>query len=203
MVDNESTDKTESDDTRQKIIAAALELFGEIGYKRATTRLIAERAEINEVTLFRHFGKKQNLLTACVAEFNAVGFSDNMEHYLTGNYPDDIAQMARAVIKDMAERFGTLRLLICDSVDMPELRDAAIQGSQHNQGLVVDYFQRQIAAGAVRPDLDAEVLAHAFESLFSSYVLFQAVFNAGHAQMLPEETIRQLVDVFVRGTINQ
>ena len=200
MEDNESIDKIGSDDTRQKIIAAALGLFGEIGYKRATTRLIAERAEINEVTLFRHFGKKQNLLTACVAEFNAVGFSDNMEQYLTGNYPDDIAQMAQAVIKDMAERFGTLRLLICDSMDMPELRDAAMQGSQHNQGIVVDYFQRQITAGAVRPHLDAEVLAHAFDSLFSSYVLFQAVFNAGQAQMLPDETISQLVGIFVRGT---
>ena len=40
------------EDTRNRIIRAAIELVDEQGYKGATTRAIAERAEVNEVTLF-------------------------------------------------------------------------------------------------------------------------------------------------------
>jgi len=37
-------------------------LFAAQGMTETTTREIAELAEVNEVTLFRHFGNKHNLL---------------------------------------------------------------------------------------------------------------------------------------------
>ena len=48
-------------DTRKKIMDVALSLFSEKGYHSTTTRQIAERADFNEVTIFRHFGSKSNL----------------------------------------------------------------------------------------------------------------------------------------------
>ncbi len=47
--------------TKNKILDAALTLFTELGYSGTTTRKIAEVAGINEVTLFRKFGTKENL----------------------------------------------------------------------------------------------------------------------------------------------
>jgi len=49
-------------ETRQSILDAAAELIGERGYRATTTRAIAERAGVNEVTTFRHFGNKKGLL---------------------------------------------------------------------------------------------------------------------------------------------
>ncbi len=54
-----TTNKTPIDDTRERILQAAAELFAEKGYARATTRSIAEAAKVNEVTIFRHFGSKK------------------------------------------------------------------------------------------------------------------------------------------------
>ncbi len=47
--------------TKNKILDAAITLFTELGYSATTTRKIAEAAGINEVTLFRKFGTKENL----------------------------------------------------------------------------------------------------------------------------------------------
>jgi AcrR family transcriptional regulator len=54
--------------TRQRIVNSALQLFARQGITETTTRQIADQAEINEVTLFRHFGNKHGLLLAVLQE---------------------------------------------------------------------------------------------------------------------------------------
>jgi AcrR family transcriptional regulator len=49
-------------DTRERILEAAVQVFAEHGTRGATTRRIAAQAGVNEVTLFRHFGSKDELL---------------------------------------------------------------------------------------------------------------------------------------------
>ena len=48
--------------TEQRILDAALKVFANEGYTGATTRRIAEEANVAEVTLFRKFQSKENLL---------------------------------------------------------------------------------------------------------------------------------------------
>src|SRR5665647_3543555 len=50
------------EDTEQRILDAALKVFASEGYTGATTRRIAEEANVAEVTLFRKFQSKENLL---------------------------------------------------------------------------------------------------------------------------------------------
>jgi AcrR family transcriptional regulator len=195
------TPTSSTEDTRQRIIAAALKLFGQIGYTQASTRLIAETAGVNEVTLFRHFGSKKNLLIACTDTFNARGFAATFEAELSGDYPSDIARMARLQLKNTAENLDVLRLLLSDTRTVPELRQAMRAGGEGNMARVAAYFQRQIEDGVVRPGLPAEVLAWAFDSLFSTPVIFANLLEAGETPVLPDEKmLAALVDLFVRGT---
>lgn len=53
-------------DIREQILTAALQVYGECGYRGATTRRIADAAGVNEVTLFRHFGSKAQLIHEAV-----------------------------------------------------------------------------------------------------------------------------------------
>lgn len=55
-------------DNRTRIIEAAARVYAAHGYRGATTRLIAEEAGVNEVTIFRQFGSKSALLDAMIAE---------------------------------------------------------------------------------------------------------------------------------------
>jgi AcrR family transcriptional regulator len=191
-----------TDDTRQRIIQAALQAFGETGYTRATTRAIAERAGVNEVTLFRHFGSKKNLLRACIQAGNEAGFSETFQAHLTGDYAADIHLMARLQRESTLRGRDILRLLICEAQVVAELQAALAQGAEGNRALLADYFRQQIDAGIVRADLDPLTLAYGFVSLFSSYVLFEQLMGASMLPDIPaEQVVDSLASVFIQGTL--
>jgi AcrR family transcriptional regulator len=52
--------------SRQKLLAAAARIYGESGFRGATTRRIADEAGVNEVTLFRLFGSKSALISEAI-----------------------------------------------------------------------------------------------------------------------------------------
>ncbi|MGB7212246.1 MAG: TetR family transcriptional regulator [Gemmatimonadales bacterium] len=58
-------------DLRQRLLDAAAKLYAEVGYRGATTRRIAQEAGVNELTLFRHFGSKAELLHTAIGSCQA------------------------------------------------------------------------------------------------------------------------------------
>ena len=190
------------EDSRQRIVRAATQLFTEVGYSLATTRLIAEGAGVNEVTLFRQFGSKKALLMACIEAHNATGFSATFQADLSGDYPADILLMARRQSVDMRANVEFLRMMLCDARSMPELRQMLLAGGRGNIARLARYFQAQIDLGVVRPELTAETLALAFDSLFSSSILFEYVFqDTLFSQQSIDDLLCPLVDLFVRGSM--
>lgn len=57
-----------SEATRRKIIAAAVELFNEMGYPATGLGDIIERAEMTKGALYYHFDSKESLATAIIEE---------------------------------------------------------------------------------------------------------------------------------------
>ena len=47
--------------TPRRLIIAAIELFGEMGYERVTTRMLANKAQANQAAIPYHFGGKEGL----------------------------------------------------------------------------------------------------------------------------------------------
>ena len=56
------------EDTRQRLIEAALKIFGESGLEGASTRMLADAAGANLAAIPYHFGSKEGLYRAA-AEF--------------------------------------------------------------------------------------------------------------------------------------
>lgn len=79
--------------TRRRIVEAALELHGTIGFVDATFSAVAERAGVQRLTLYRHFPTERELVGACATHF----FS---EHRL----PDSAAWRR---VRDPRERLQT------------------------------------------------------------------------------------------------
>lgn len=59
-------------DARTKLLQAAIRVFSEQGYRAASTRDIARRAKVNQVTLFRLFGGKARLYSAVLKHLFAT-----------------------------------------------------------------------------------------------------------------------------------
>lgn len=82
-------------ETEKKILLAATKLFSEQGYNGVSTRKIAEQAGVNEITLFRYFKSKGNLLQAVIRYFAFEGnIIEKISHQITGDIKQDIAIFA-------------------------------------------------------------------------------------------------------------
>src|SRR5687768_1721577 len=56
---------TQEQETRQRILEAALELHGSLGPSRTTISAIAERAGVRRATVYRHFPDERALFVGC------------------------------------------------------------------------------------------------------------------------------------------
>jgi AcrR family transcriptional regulator len=114
---------------RQRLIQAAFELFVAQGVTYTTTKEIAQRASVNEVTLFRQFGNKYGLLSAVITE---SGTFRQLSDRLTGALPktdlplgDLVTRYASATLKTL-NRIPKLGQSIVGEADQypPETQDA-------------------------------------------------------------------------------
>jgi len=98
------------EDTRERILYAAREVFSKKGYAGSTTKEISSVAEVAEVTLFRHFETKNNLFCETISKF-IVKPMLNFNTSKTKVNSEDVIQ------KIIEERTNTLRrnreLFIC------------------------------------------------------------------------------------------
>jgi AcrR family transcriptional regulator len=65
---------------KEIILETALQLFGEQGYNRTPTSLIAKTAGVSEGLIFRHFGNKSGLLEAII-QAGMANIAGTMEAY--------------------------------------------------------------------------------------------------------------------------
>lgn len=189
------------DDTRQRILRAAAQVFAEKGYARATTRALADAAGVNEVTLFRHFGSKQGLFSAVIEAYAAPALTAAFEPQLTGDYRQDLLTMGGHVLQALLERREAMRLMLCEAEHFPEVRQALAENPRQLRQALAGYLRQQMAQGRVRP-LHAEAAAQAFWGMFFAYTIsLWLVDEPLDPELSADELVAQFVDVFVGGTL--
>lgn len=83
----------ERTETRELILAAAREMFAEVGYEAVTMRAIAQRIEYTPTAIYHHFPSKQALLTElCERDFQGLA-----RHFQNKAAGADPLQRLRAV----------------------------------------------------------------------------------------------------------
>ena len=90
-----------ADETEQKILEAALEMFSQKGYIGATTISIAEKAGFSEKTLFRKFKTKKNLFNTVITE-NSKRFKKDFNLISTDTEFESPKDFLEVLIKDIA-----------------------------------------------------------------------------------------------------
>ena len=90
------------DETSQKIMDSALNLFARYGYKGASANAIAKEAGFNELTLFRKFKTKRNLLDEVIAQ-NTEKFKREYFELMGDEDFDDPRKFLNSTIRKIAK----------------------------------------------------------------------------------------------------
>lgn len=136
--------------TKEKIIRAGLKIFSEKGYERATTRAIAAEAGVNEVTLFRIFQNKKNILRAVISANRPISISQSdFQKKLTGNLETDLFQICLGFYHGLKRNRRAILMSLCAAEQHPEIREIVASGPEMQQEMLNGYFirlksQRQI-----------------------------------------------------------
>jgi AcrR family transcriptional regulator len=187
--------------TRERIMQAATQLFSEKGYAGATTRSIADLAGVNEVTLFRHFGSKENLAKEVMDRFGGPAIAADLESRFSGDYVQDLSLIGHAMLRIMTERSDAMRMAICEAGNFPELQPVVVENPRQLRLMLARYFQRQMDAGVIREGIP-ELLAQGFLGMFFSYVVMEKFLLDGlETEVLHKEIVEQFVALFVHGTL--
>ena len=201
--ETEGNVESRADETRQRIVEAAAQVFAEEGYARATTRALAAAAGVNEVTLFRHFGNKENLFAAVTEQFAGPAVTTALEAQLTGDYHRDLLTLGTQLMQVLLERKEALRMMLCEASHFPEVRAVMVQNPRQIRRMLARYLQQQIERGQVRP-LHREATAQAFAGMLFSYaIMWEILGDSIEPEITTEELVAQFVDVFVQGTLRR
>ena len=188
-------------DTRGRIINAASNLFASKGYAGTTTRAIAKTAGVNEVTLFRHFGSKENLAREIMNQFGGMAVAENLENHLSGNYRQDLLMIGQMMLTVMTERNDAMRMAICEAGNFPEFQDIVAENPRQLRQMMARYFQTKMEQGEIHAG-HAELLAQAFLGMFFSYTVLEGfLLDSLQPEAKPDQIVTQFVDLFVRGTL--
>jgi AcrR family transcriptional regulator len=190
--------------TRDRVLDAAMELFGRQGYHATTVAQIEEAAGLRPGAggLYRHFDSKRGLLEAGLRRQIEAGrelldLLDPAE--LTGaSRVDRFLAVARAGLRRLAAERDLNRLLLRDLAAFPELlsevRDRELR---RMHAALVTWLSRQDEGGQ---DADVDALAAVLMGAVSHYWVLADVFGGRHPLGVGEERyLRALTSLVVAG----
>jgi AcrR family transcriptional regulator len=150
-------------ESRDKILDAALRVFAETGYRGATTRRIAQLAEVNEVTIFRRFGSKEELIRAAVLH-DSGGVQVSLPQAPERPYAE-LTRWALDHYRRLSARAPMIRTCLSESNEHPELTGSMSEGPVRVGAELRQYFQRLCDLGRANASVDVKVAADALMSL--------------------------------------
>jgi AcrR family transcriptional regulator len=169
------------DDTRDRLVAAAAEVFAERGYDRAGVQEIARRAGLTTGAIYGRFSGKAELLKAAI-ESRTNDELDELfsQHRFDGRATDVLTTVGTHLVAHPE----------CDPVDgesallleafVASRRDADVLDLvrsilQDRAALLADLVETGKADGTVDPDLDTEAIVCFAHAVGLGFLLYDAI----------------------------
>lgn len=178
---------------------AAIEVFSTEGIVGATTREIARVAGVNEVTLFRHFQSKEQLLGA-VAEHITALKAEALAHQeeWTQDLQRDLLHYAHLHDNMLEEHQALIRMFIGEAQRHPA---EAVQVLQQYflplREKLIAYLQACVERGTVRAEIDLPLAVDQFTGMLLAGMLRRhtLLIERGYSR---DRYVEACVDLFTR-----
>jgi len=192
--------------TKARLIEAALDLFAERGVTETTTKAVAERAQVNEVTLFRNFGNKYRLLLAVIQD-SAV--SAKLIHALVekANEKENVAEFLREYaqesLRTLEKAPDLVRSIVGEAGNYPiENRMALGKGLDEANRYVAAYLEQAISRENISSDFTPEQIVNLFNFLLIGYFVVESSTEGYTYWKDHENFLESIISLFLQGSFD-
>ena len=184
---------------RAQLIEVAISIFGQRGFRGATTKAIADAAGISEATIFRHFPSKEDLYVAAFRQRTGVGtkqFVTMLEDLADKREDEELLRaLGRAMLMGYQQDRDLHRMLMYAWLDQDESANRRMW-EQVRKSPLFEFLERYIARRQAEG-----VFLQGDPMLLSGALLAAPVQHAIHTKLYrvgPDARDEEVVELYAR-----
>ena len=193
----------ELDKTEQKIVDATIFLLDKKGKNGTTTKKIAKKAEVSEVTVFRKFKSKDNLLKIAKIYYSDY-FLEKISDIFT-NYEDtDLESLLKntwwKLVNFLDNNMDIIKIALDELMSSPEEEKMFSKFSDEVLKNLTNIFQEQIDKGKIRKINPSAAALTVFSVIVEGIIFWK--FESKVSNDDTNKYLDDFLDIFINGITN-
>lgn len=193
----------ELDKTEQKIVDATIFLLDKEGMNGTTTKKIAKKAEVSEVTVFRKFKSKDNLLKIAKIYYSDY-FLEKISDIFT-NYEDtDLESLLKntwwKLVNFLDNNLDIIKIALDELMSSPEEEKIFSKFSNEVLKNLTNIFQEQIDKGKIRKINPSAAALTVFSVIVEGIIFWK--FESKVSNDDTNKYLDDFLDIFINGITN-
>lgn len=187
----------ERGELKERVLAAAAQLFPRLGLEATTVEAIAEAAEVGPASVYRHFGDKKGLILAFFASQAPRKAVWALARKPSGDLAADLTQLAQAALQHLKDSGALIRLALLEHARGGEL----VSELARSPDRTVHALERLLGFYARRGELrvaEPQPLARMFLGILFSLGLMGPMWGMS-GDCDPARDAQRAVALFLRG----
>lgn len=174
------------------VYKATLELISQQGIAATSTKDIAAKAGINEVTIFRKYESKESLIKLSITHLLQEAPMRNVQY--TGDIATDLQQIVEAYMETQSKYGDIMPLLILQATQEPELK-GCFEQLFLNMRCSAQIILRYQMEGKLKEEHPQIALSCLFGPILATRMLKRALGK----ELLPQVDIKEYVQNYLTG----
>jgi AcrR family transcriptional regulator len=192
------------DDRREQIIDAAMRVFAQKGFARATNRDVAREAGITTGLIYYYFKSKEDLLKATLEKYSPIQVVAQVTPEMLEQPPEILLplMLQRVLTIVEGEQFVSMLRVILPEIlhDEASIWPIAMSIFQRVLSFFGHYLNVQVARGVVRADLNVDMTTQMIVSSMMGIVLRRQVLrDPSILHYTHEQIIQAILDMILQG----
>jgi AcrR family transcriptional regulator len=197
-----STPATRVLHSRARVLKAATTLFAAKGFHETSTREVARKARVNEITIFRHFKNKQELYLQVLNNKLGLMVPESLIPLLRSSSNSEQVFLTLAEHLQQVLDPVFLRLVFYAALEKPELLKKCYSPrltSFHE--ILGEHIQERIDGGVLR-NVDPMLMGRALVGIIAYQQILSQILGGDLPQTNLPKAARTYVEIWLRGALN-
>ena len=162
------------DERKKQILEIAFELFAKNGFRKTTTKTIAQKAGISEALLYKHFSSKTELYNAIrdytknkIKNSLDKSFSQIPDFYSLEELKNILKSFILKFLKNVQSNPNLIRIILYAKLEDPEFSSLFIKPDNMSDKPIQNLFNKAIEKKLIK-NIDIKLISKYFFSIFNT-----------------------------------